>query len=48
MVSLSLYSVLALLVWQTLGDDKLRYATWAVLAFFAVRTLLVWRQRTNE
>ncbi|HYK51501.1 MAG TPA: hypothetical protein VEU94_17395 [Terriglobales bacterium] len=34
------YAVLAILSWRTLTDEKLRLATLAVLALFAVKTLV--------
>ena len=34
------YAVLAVLAWSTLADEKLRLATLAVLALFAVKTLV--------
>jgi len=34
------YAVLAVLSWYTLTDEKLRLATLAVLALFAVKTLV--------
>ena len=34
------FSALALLAWTTLADEKLRLVTLAVLAMFAVKTLL--------
>jgi len=34
------YAVLAVLAWSTLNDGKLRLATLAVLALFAVKTLV--------
>jgi hypothetical protein len=34
------YVVLAILAWSTLTDEKLRLATLAVLALFAVKTLV--------
>ena len=34
------YAVLAVLSWYTLTDEKLRLATLAVLALFAVKTIV--------
>ena len=34
------YAVLAVLSWNTLTDEKLRLATLAVLALFAVKTVV--------
>jgi hypothetical protein len=34
------YLLLGVLAWTTLSDDKFRYVTVAVLAMFAVRTLV--------
>ncbi len=51
-VALAVYAVLALLVWLTMsgaavpignGSVSIRGLTWAILAFFAVRTWLHWR-----
>jgi hypothetical protein len=50
-VAMALYAVLALLVWLTMDDSavpvggggiSIRGLTWALLAFFAARTLLHW------
>ena len=38
-VALIAYAVIALLAWQTIGDERIRWVTWAILAMFAVRTL---------
>ena len=51
-IALAIYAVLALLVWKTMSDVpipvgngsvSIRGLTWAILAFFAVRTFLHWR-----
>ncbi len=42
------FAVLALLAWQTLSDERIRWITWAVLALFAVRTLVHWRREQSE
>ena len=34
------YAVLAILSWTTIGDQKIRLVTLAILAMFAVKTLL--------
>ena len=34
------YAVLAILSWNTIADEKLRLATLAVLALFAVKTVV--------
>jgi len=34
------FVVLGLLTWSTITDEKLRLATFAILALFAVRTIL--------
>jgi hypothetical protein len=39
-LALLAYTVLAVLVWRTMADDKIRLVTWAVLGMFAVRTVL--------
>jgi xanthine/uracil/vitamin C permease (AzgA family) len=50
--ALTMYAVLAFLVWLTMSDVSvpvgegavsIRGLTWAILAFFAVRTWLHWR-----
>jgi len=50
--ALAAYALLGLLIWTTLGDIPIRIAggqisfrglTLAIVAFFAVRTLLHWR-----
>ena len=38
-VALAAYAVIALLAWQTISDERIRWVTWAILAMFAVRTL---------
>ena len=42
------FVVLAVLAWQTLPDERMRWITWAVLALFAVRTLVHWRREQQE
>ncbi len=37
-IALSAYVVLAALVWMTLGDPRIRLATLAILALFAMKT----------
>jgi hypothetical protein len=39
-LALAAYGVLAALTWTTISDAKLRVATLAVLALFAVKTIL--------
>ena len=39
-IALALYVVLALVAWITLSDQRLRWVTLAVLAMFAIRTLV--------
>ena len=39
-MALAAYAVLAVLAWTTITDQKLRLATFAVLALFAVKTVL--------
>ena len=39
-LALVAYAVLAVLAWQTLSDEKIRWVTLAILAMFAVKTLL--------
>jgi membrane protein implicated in regulation of membrane protease activity len=39
-MALAAYVVLAALAWMTLTDGKLRLATFAVLALFAVKTIV--------
>jgi hypothetical protein len=34
------FAVLGLLTWTTIGDEKIRYRTLAILALFAVKTWL--------
>jgi len=38
-VALVAYAVIAVLAWQTIGDQRIRWITWAILAMFAIRTL---------
>ena len=39
-MALAAYVILAVLVWTTITDEKLRLATLAVLALFAVKTVV--------
>jgi hypothetical protein len=39
-IAMAAFAALALLAWTTLADEKLRVVTLAVLAMFAVKTLL--------
>jgi hypothetical protein len=39
-MALAAYAVLAVLVWTTITDEKLRLATLAVLALFVVKTIV--------
>jgi hypothetical protein len=39
-LALGAYAVLALLSWATISDQKIRLVTLAILAMFAVKTLL--------
>jgi hypothetical protein len=39
-MALAAYVVLAVLAWSTITDEKLRLATLAVLALFAVKTIV--------
>jgi hypothetical protein len=39
-LAMAAYAVLAVLSWNTITDEKLRLATLAVLALFAVKTLV--------
>jgi hypothetical protein len=41
------FAALALLAWTTLADEKLRLVTLAILAMFAVKTLL-FRKRIED
>ena len=38
-LALIAYAVLALLVWRTMADDKVRLITFAILAMLALRTI---------
>ena len=42
------FAVLAVMAWQTLPDDRIRWFTWAVLGLFAARTLIHWRREQQE
>ena len=46
-VAFGLYVVLAAVAWTTLSEPKFRYATIAILAFFAVRTW-TWKKRQDR
>ena len=39
-MALVAYAVLGVLTWRTITDEKLRLATFVVLALFAVKTIL--------
>ncbi|MBZ5721816.1 MAG: hypothetical protein LAO03_15675 [Acidobacteriia bacterium] len=39
-LALAAYVVIGVLVWATIGDQRIRLATLAVVALFAVKTLL--------
>ena len=39
-MAMAAYVAIAVLAWNTLTDEKLRLATFAVLALFAVKTLV--------
>ena len=39
-MALAAYAILAVLVWTTISDGKLRLATLAVLVLFAVKTIV--------
>ncbi len=47
-MALGLFAVLAVLAWTTIGDQKFRLATVAVLAMFAVRTWTWSRRQERE
>jgi len=40
LLAMAAYVVLAVLTWNTITDEKLRLATLAVLALFAVKTVV--------
>ena len=46
--ALGLFAVLAVLAWTTIGDQKFRLATVAVLAMFAIRTWTWSRKQERE
>ena len=46
-VAFGLYVALAALAWTTLSEPRFRYATVAILAFFAVRTW-TWKKRQDR
>ncbi len=46
-IALGAYVLLALLVWLTIDDQKIRLVSWLILAMFAVRTL-VWDRRMQQ
>jgi len=37
-MALAAYVALAVLVWTTISDQRIRLATWAILAMFALKT----------
>ncbi len=46
-IALGAYALLALLVWLTIDDQKIRLVSWLILAMFGVRTL-VWDRRMQQ
>ena len=46
-VAFGLLAALAALAWTTLSEPKFKYATVAILAFFAVRTW-TWKKRQDR
>ncbi len=47
-IALGVYAGIAVLAWFTLGDEKIRTVTLAILAMFAVRTLLYNRRHPES
>jgi hypothetical protein len=47
-LALVAYAVLAVLAWQTLSDEKIRSVTLAILAMFAIKTLLHHRSESLQ
>jgi len=47
-VALVAFALLALLAWQTLSDERIRWVALAVLGLFTVRTLVHWRREQHE
>jgi len=39
-IALAVYAVLGVLAWSTLPDQKIRLVTFAILALFAVRSIV--------
>ena len=39
--ALAALTVIALLAWKTITDEKLRYAVWIIVGFIAVRIILM-------
>jgi hypothetical protein len=39
--ALAALTVIALLAWKTITDEKLRYAVWIIVGFIAVRIVLM-------
>ncbi len=44
-IALGVYVLLGLLAWQTLSDQRIRLVTLAILAMFAVRTIVHERRK---
>jgi len=40
LLTLGAYVAIALMVWRTMDDDKIRLVTFAILALFAFRTVM--------
>ncbi len=47
-VAFGVYTVLAVLAWTTISDQKFKLATLAILAMFAVRTWSWSRKQAHE
>ena len=47
-VAMGAYGLLAILAWQTLTEEKFRWGVLVILGYFAVKTLLHWREQVRE
>ena len=47
-LAMAILAVLAALAWNTLSDDKIRYATVIVIGLFAVKLYIGYRRREMD
>ena len=47
-IALTAYAVLAIVAWQTLTEERLRLFVFAILGFFALKSVLHWRRDEQQ